>query len=94
MSVGLAYGHVLAPLGGLRKGAEDAKKLAKQGADGKGLRDALGIAVSPRSGAARLVVDRWHAAGPDQGAGVELRRANGAVARGFRHGPVVRLLAL
>jgi len=69
MSTGLAFGHVLAPLGGLRADAEGAKLAAKQGADGKGLRNALGMVVHPRSGAARLVVDRWEAAGLAGGAG-------------------------
>ena len=64
LSVGIAYGHVLMPFGELRNCGHQALKLAKEGLDGKGLRNALALAVHPRSGASVSVSGRWNEPGP------------------------------
>jgi CRISPR-associated protein Cmr2 len=58
LSVGIAMGHVLHPLGELRARAARALKLAKLGSDGQGLRNAVALLVAPRSGAEVCVVGR------------------------------------
>lgn len=59
LSVGVAFGHVLSPLSELRQNAQDAEKLAKQGHDRSGLRNALGIKIQPRGGAPVSSVGQW-----------------------------------
>jgi CRISPR-associated protein Cmr2 len=59
LSVGLGFGHVMHPLADLRALATQAKDLAKQGSDERGLRNALGVIVAPRSGAPVQVVGQW-----------------------------------
>lgn len=67
LSVGVAMAHVLTPFGTLRRLAQRAKELAKQGLDvkqglddRKNLRNALGVIVQPRNGAAVAVCGRWN----------------------------------
>ena len=60
LSVGLAFGHVLAALSELRSNAAAAEKLAKNGLDKRGLRNALAISVQPRGGALVSAVGRWN----------------------------------
>lgn len=59
LSVGIACGHVLQPLGDLRRLAAQALALAKHGPDGAGLRNALGLIVAPRGGTPVSVAGRW-----------------------------------
>jgi CRISPR-associated protein Cmr2 len=59
LSVGVAMVHVLMPFGPARQLASQALKLAKEGADRKGLRNALGLLVQPRSGAPVQWSGRW-----------------------------------
>lgn len=62
LSVGLGFGHVLHPLGDLRRIAQEALHLAKQGEDGLGLRNALGIVLAPRGGGEVLLAGTWDGA--------------------------------
>lgn len=62
LSVGVAIAHVLTPFGTLRRLAERAKELAKNGHAGEGLRNAIGIVVQPRNGATVEVSGRWNEA--------------------------------
>ena len=62
LSVGVAIAHVMTPLGRLRQLAEQAQKLAKKGHppdERQGLRNALGVVIKPRNGAAVLACGRW-----------------------------------
>lgn len=60
LSIGVAMGHVSQPMGRLLQQARDACQSAKDGIDGPGLRNALGLAVQPRAGALVRTVRRWH----------------------------------
>lgn len=60
LSVGVAIAHVLTPFATLRRLAERANRLAKDGPDGKGLRNAVALIVQPRNGAAIGVCGRWN----------------------------------
>lgn len=59
LSIGVAIGHISAPMGRLMDRARDACRAAKDGPDGHGLRNALGLAVQPRAGARVQTVQRW-----------------------------------
>jgi CRISPR-associated protein Cmr2 len=59
MSVGVGMGHVATPMGQLRQLAHRANALAKEGADGQGLRHALGVVLAPRGGAEVALADHW-----------------------------------
>lgn len=61
LSVGLAFVHVLMSFEQSRALAAAALQLAKQGLDGKGLRNALGLVVQPRNGEAVELSGRWDA---------------------------------
>jgi CRISPR-associated protein Cmr2 len=56
LSVGIAIGHLLEPMGGLLDLARKAEKLAKGTED---QRDGLGIILEPRSGAPIQMSDQW-----------------------------------
>lgn len=61
LSVGLAFGHILTPLGTLRDMAARAEAIAKHGlAPGDVARNALGIVISPRSGAPLELRGQWN----------------------------------
>ena len=59
LSLGLVFAHVLTPFALLRQWAERAQQLAKDGHDGHGLRNALGVIVQPASGTAVQALGRW-----------------------------------
>lgn len=59
LSIGIAIGHVNEPMGRLLARAHAACKAAKQGPGGHGLRNALGLEVKPRAGAAVSLQRRW-----------------------------------
>lgn len=59
LSVGLAFAHVMQPLGEMRRLAAQACHLAKQGLDGQGLRNALAVIVSPRGGSPVMLAAPW-----------------------------------
>ncbi|MBI5136858.1 MAG: type III-B CRISPR-associated protein Cas10/Cmr2 [Nitrospirae bacterium] len=60
LSVGIGVGHVMTPFGRLLDLGRRAEKLAKEGADGKGLRDALAVVVGVRSGSEFSVHGKWN----------------------------------
>ncbi len=62
MSVGIVFAHVMHPMLDLRRLAAKALRLAKQGHDGQGLRNALGVVIAPRGGAELAVAGRWNEA--------------------------------
>ena len=85
LSVGLAFVHVLMSFEQSRALAAAALQLAKQGLDGKGLRNALGLVVQPRNGEAVELSGRWDADnGTSTPAGFDRRLAawRGAFERG------------
>jgi hypothetical protein len=59
--VGIALGHVLHPLGDLRRQARETLEHAKEGwpRETGGLRNALGLTVVPRGGGPVTLVGRW-----------------------------------
>ena len=61
LSVGVGIGHVSQPMGLLLQRARQACQAAKDGHDGAGLRNALGLAVQPRAGAQVQLVRPWQA---------------------------------
>lgn len=76
LSVGIAIGHVMEPLGALRQRAEQAEKLAK-GDEQEHPRNALAIQLGIRSGGEY----RWRASWDDEDARAALTR----LTSGFRH---------
>jgi CRISPR-associated protein Cmr2 len=59
LSVGLAISHFLEDMADALELARKAESLAKQGTDGKGLRNALAIVLAKRGGAPVQAVGRW-----------------------------------
>lgn len=59
LSVGIGIGHVIEPMGRLLALAQQACQLAKDGPDGQGLRNALGLAIQPRSGNCVQIARQW-----------------------------------
>ena len=64
LSVGVVFAHVLTPFAELRQLALRACRLAKDGPDGQGLRNALAVVVQPRHGAAVTAVGSWDEPNP------------------------------
>lgn len=86
MSVGIAFAHVMHPLLDLRRLAAKALKLAKQGHDDKGLRNALGVVIAPRGGTEVAVAGRWNeawAANSGKPQAADTGEANTAAPQGF-----------
>lgn len=70
LSIGIGIGHVSQPMGRLLQRARDACQAAKDGLDGCGLRNALGLAVQPRAGAQVMIVHPWQADPRDGGTAI------------------------
>lgn len=85
LSVGLALVHVLMPFEQSRQLAAQALKLAKNGSDGDGLRNALGLVVQPRNGEAVKLAGAWDSSNGSSclpGFDVRLAAWKGAFERG------------